>query len=121
MSKRWVVYVAHPLGSGPDREANRKAAAGYCAKIAELGYAPVADWIILSGEWDESKRELGLACDFALIERCHALWMVGPRVSPGMALERGHAERCGVPVLDFTGDRWAFAEEHHDLRKEERS
>jgi hypothetical protein len=101
-----VVYVAHPLGAGSDREENRRSAAKWCAHIGELGYAPVADWIILSGEWDETKRELGLEIDFALIHRCDELWMVGPRVSPGMKLESDHARRLGIPVFDYTGDRW---------------
>jgi hypothetical protein len=47
-------------------------------------------------------RDLGLACDFALIERCDELWLVGGRVSPGMALEAEHARKHGVTVADFT-------------------
>ena len=38
-----LVYVAHPLGSGRDREMNRASASRFVARIAELGFAPVAD------------------------------------------------------------------------------
>ena len=82
---------------------NRASASRFVARIAELGFAPVADWIILSGQWDESKRELGLAVDFGLIEKCDELWLCGPRVSPGMLLEARHARTWGVRVYDYTG------------------
>jgi hypothetical protein len=98
-----LVYVAHPLGSGSDREENRRNAALYVAAIGELGFAPVADWIILSGMWSEEKRDMGLAIDFALIGRCDELWLVGPRISPGMAAEASHARAHDIDVLDFVG------------------
>lgn len=101
-----VIYVAHPLGQGPDREENRVSATCYCAAIAELGggglFVPVADWIILTGVWDETKRDLGLFCDKALIARSDQLWLVGPRFSPGMRDEAEHALLLGKPVYDFT-------------------
>jgi hypothetical protein len=103
-----VVYVAHPLGAGADRERNRIAAAKWVAWVGDQGVAPMADWIssrswiILSGEWDETKREAGLKIDFALIERCDELWLVGSCVSSGMKLEAEHALDCGKPVMDFT-------------------
>jgi hypothetical protein len=98
-----VVYIAHPLGAGPDREQNRRNAARWAAWAAVIEEAsPVCDWIVLSGELSEDHRELGLACDLALVERCDELWLVGGRVSPGMALERDHAIACGVVVVDKT-------------------
>lgn len=99
---RPVIYVAHPLGSGPDREQNRQNAARWCAWVAESSAAPVADWIVLSGVWTEDKRALGLEVDFALIERCHAVVLVGGRVSPGMQLEADHGEEHDVPAIDLT-------------------
>lgn len=97
-----VVYIAHPLGGGADRERNRVAASKWVAWAGELGAAPVADWIILSGEWDESMRETGLRIDYALIERCDELWLVGARVSPGMKLEAECALKLQKRVVDFT-------------------
>lgn len=98
-----VVYVAHPLGMGEDREQNRRNAALWVAWLAEhYGIAPVADWIVLSGVWPESMRELGLKIDLALIERCDEIWLVGGRVSPGMQIELEEARRLGKTVVDMT-------------------
>lgn len=97
-----VVYVAHPLGTGPARESNRFRAAQWVAWVGEQGCAPVADWITLSGVWTEDKRELGLAIDVALVARCDELWLVGGRVSPGMAIEAEAARKAGVKVVDLT-------------------
>jgi hypothetical protein len=92
------VYIAHPLGSGADREKNRERAARWVAWAALQGVAPVADWIILSGQWDESMRDLGLAIDVELVKRCDEVWLVGGRISPGMKIEAASAKR----VIDLT-------------------
>lgn len=108
-----VVYIAHPLGAGLDREANRVNAARWCAWAAcTRGVAPVADWIILSGELDESpeNRTLGLACDVALVARCDEVWLVGGRVSPGMQAEADAARDLGIPVVDLTSLGYAAPE-----------
>jgi hypothetical protein len=99
-----VVYVAHPLGASEDRELNRANAAKWCAYLAKTyKLAPVADWIVLSGVWNETTdlRELGLSIDKALIERCDELVMVGGRISPGMAIEAEHARACRIPVTSL--------------------
>jgi hypothetical protein len=101
-----AVYVAHCLGSGPDREDNRKSAARWCAWLAtHFDIAPVADWIILSGEWAETPelREKGLSIDVAIIERVDEVWMVGPRLSPGMMIEARYAVDAGKPVRNLVG------------------
>jgi hypothetical protein len=99
-----VIYLAHPLGSGPDRETNRAAAAKWLAHFVGNGVAVIADWIILSGEWAElpEKRALGMAANMALVARCDEVWMVGGRVSPGMKAEAEEARRLGKAVLDLT-------------------
>ncbi len=98
-----TVYIAHPLGKGPDREANRASAAKWVAWAAEQGVCPMATWITLSGEWDESDehRRRGLEMDYAQINRCDEMWLCGSHISPGMGLEAEHAKRISVPVLDM--------------------
>lgn len=101
-----IVYVAHPLGSGPDREQNRRNAAEWCAFFAEhYNIAPVADWIVLSGIWDEQPnyRWRGIEIDKALVARCDEVWLCGGRISPGMQIEKDTAARLGVTVRDWTG------------------
>lgn len=100
-----VAYVAHPLGSGEDREQNRANAAKWCAWIVQnLGVAVCADWIILSGEMEETpeNRSLGLDCDFSQIYICHLFISCGGRHSPGMVQERDVALRAGLPAFDVT-------------------
>ena len=99
-----IVYIAHQLGGGPDREENRAKASKWAAWCASKGNAPIADWIILSGEWAESPelRAKGLAIDCELVALCDEVWLCGPRVSAGMAIEREHAVGLNIPVLDLT-------------------
>lgn len=98
-----VVYIAHPLGGGPERELNRERATRWAVWAAvHMGVSPVADWIVLSSLLDESNRSLGLACDVALLPRCDELWLVGGRISEGMAIERDTAWDAGVLVRDLT-------------------
>ncbi|HMI92905.1 MAG TPA: DUF4406 domain-containing protein, partial [Polyangiales bacterium] len=96
-----VVYLCHPLAG--EIEQNRRNAARWVAwATLHMGVAIVADWITLTGELSEEHRELGLACDLALVERCDECWLVGGRTSPGMALEAQHARDQGVLVRDLT-------------------
>jgi hypothetical protein len=99
-----VVYVAHPLGSGADREANRARAARWAVWAAEQGVAPVADWILIAGAWRESEeaRARGLAIDCALVARCDEIWLVGGRISEGMRVEANAALAAGAGLRDLT-------------------
>lgn len=101
-----VVYIAAPLNA-PTRagiERNRENAAKWVAWLAaEFPIAPIADWIILTGAWPETMRARGLAVDLALVARADEVWLVGPRVSEGMALEAAHARELGKVVRDCTG------------------
>lgn len=101
-----VVYIAHPLNADTRHgiEANRRNASEWVAWAAAEGVAPVATWITLSGQWEETdaNRKLGLEIDCALISRCDEVWLVGSRVSKGMQIEAEHARRAGIPVLDLT-------------------
>jgi hypothetical protein len=94
-----VVYIAHPLGDGPDRDENMRRGAKWVAWAADQGMAPVCTWIVLASQWPETKRDEGLAVDCALIDRCDEVWLVGPRVSKGMHVEAEHAKKVGKPVF----------------------
>ncbi len=98
-----VIYMAHPLGNGPDREVNLQNAAAWAAWISvTYRVAVVADWIVLASVLSEYWREHGLKVDLALVERCDEVWLVGGRVSPGMQIESEHAKSKGKPVEDLT-------------------
>lgn len=99
------VYIAHPLGSGPGREANRQRASRWVAWAALLeNVSPCATWVILSGVWPESPacRDKGLEGDLKEIDKCDEVWLCGDGVSPGMQIERDHALSTGKVVYDMT-------------------
>lgn len=103
---RLSVYVAHPLGAGPDRDANLRNGALWCAWLAEhFDIAPQAPWVVLASVWDESpeNRKRGIECDLATLDVCAELWLVGPRVSPGMLVEATYMHGLSKPVRDLTG------------------
>jgi hypothetical protein len=111
------VYVAHPLGAGPDRENNRRRAAVWVAWLAERYFvAPVCSWITLAEVWPETQRDLGLEVDRALVEFCGRVVLVGDRVSPGMQCEARWAMevidltfvRCSTPDALTEGAIWAI-------------
>lgn len=94
-----AVYVAHQYGGKPE---NREAAKRWVRWLAELGYAPICTWIVLTEMWDESHRDDGLTIDCELISRSDVVLLCGHDVSSGMQVERDYADGCGVPVVDVT-------------------
>ena len=95
-----TIYLAHEYGGDPK---NREAAKRWARWALDRGVAVVADWLWITEVWDESRRDQGLAIDFELIERVDEVWLVGPRISDGMAQEAKHAKFHGKAVFDFTG------------------
>lgn len=91
MPERPLVYIAHPLGAGPDRDENLRKATWWCAWAADQGVIPCAPWIAIATHWPETRRDEGLAIDLATISRCDEVWLCGPRVSPGMLIEASFA------------------------------
>lgn len=103
-----MVYVAHPLGpDGDQRRANQASAAKWCAALAKRYRVSVAaDWITLSSVWPETPelRALGIQLDLIQVGRCDEVWLCGPRVSEGMAIEGAHSAAVHAkPVRSFIG------------------
>ena len=100
-----IIYMAHPVAG--DVENNLERARQWLKWAIENneGVAVMANWIIECELWDDSdpeQREAGLKRCEALVERCDELWLVGPRISSGMARERKLAEEKGLRIRDFT-------------------
>jgi len=100
-----VIYMAHPVSGDVDN--NLKRARLWVRWIEEThrGVAVVASWITECEVWDDAdpkQRAAGLERDKAVLERCDELWLVGPRISNGMAIERAHAEEKGLRIRDLT-------------------
>ncbi len=90
------VYIAHPYGGSAE---NRELAIQFFMRAAELGYEPVAPWLIVTAHWDESRREQGMAINRSAVLACHQLWLCGAEVSPGMLDEaRWFAQHRNFPA-----------------------
>jgi hypothetical protein len=106
MHPQQVVYIAAPL-SAPTRaeiDANRERAARWAAwALVARGVSPSCSWIVLTGVLDETpeNRARGLAADLLQVERADEVWLVGGRISSGMATEAAHAHRCRIPVVNL--------------------
>lgn len=96
------VYIAHPLGSDPaGRQNNCDRATMWFMWAADQGVCPIASWILLARYWPETRRDDGLAIDFACIEACDEVWLCGPTLSPGMKAESEYAAAIGKVVRHF--------------------
>ena len=98
---RMKVYVASRYAG--NIEANTRAAIGYCRRVVEAGYMPVASHLLYPQILDDgnpAERELGLAFGLALLRVCDEVWVFGA-VSPGMAAEIEAAKRLDKPLRYF--------------------
>lgn len=112
-----VVYIAAPLSAPTPEgiEANRHRAALWAAwALTEYDVSPVCSWIVLTGILPETpaNRKLGLAADKAQVALCDECWLVGGRVSSGMAEEASVAKK----VVDLTHlGEWPPGYEHESV------
>ena len=99
-----VIYMAHKVsGDVENNLAKAKLWLRWIEKHHDV--AVVASWITECEVWDDDNlehRAAGLRRDFAVIERCDELWLMGDRVSDGMKKETDHAEKHGLVVRNMT-------------------
>lgn len=99
-----VVYLAHPVAG--DVPGNLARAKRWLRWVEERhSVAVCAPWITACEVWDDAdpeQREAGMQRNFAVLARCHEIWLVGGRISPGMARERDFAELLEIPAHDLT-------------------
>lgn len=108
-SERPLVYIAHPLRG--DWEANLADARLWVRAALDAGFAPVAPYLMTEGILREPQdRELGLELDLATIAKCDLVWLCGPVISEGMALEREEALRRHIPVIHWLSREDALRE-----------
>lgn len=96
-----VVYLAHPLGYGPEREANLAEAERWLEWAARQGVAPVASWITLGKFWGPELRETCIELNNEILRRCDQYWMCGELVTDGVERQRQVAERWSLIVRHF--------------------
>jgi hypothetical protein len=109
-----LIYLAHQYFAETKAlmEANRQNAIEWALWIVRtFGVSVSANWIWWCERLAETpeNRELGLSCDDQEIVKCDEFWMVGGRISSGMARGRYVAIDAGVRVRDLTAWGSAFA------------
>lgn len=109
-----VVYVAGPLRDpDPDRLRRNLARARIaCDLLIAAGISPVCPWRDTDPDDVDPVTgalrsrpsmtfEVFMAVDLAQLERCDAVFLLpGWQKSVGACIERGHAERHGIPRFD---------------------
>ena len=88
-----------------DVDANVEAAIGYCRRVIEAGYMPIASHLLypqILNDDDSKEREIGLMFGLALLRLCDEVWVFGP-VSPGVSREIDEAKRLKKRLRFFEG------------------
>jgi len=105
---RPLVYICSPLSG--DVEGNTERTRKFCRFALEKGQIPLAPQLMFPQFMDDSdpeERQLALFMDVILLGKCSELWVLGDRVSEGMAEEIAVAEKRRQQVRYFNSD---FAE-----------
>ena len=99
-----LVYCAHPVGSGPDREANlERFKRWFRWAIDEYpDDSLVATWAVYVQNLRETpdNRTRGIRDDLAVLGRCDAILLCGGYLSPGMDVELTLARKLGLEVVN---------------------
>lgn len=93
-----TVYLAHAYGGDAK---NRAEAMRWFALLSDLGFAVIADWLLLTQVWDESRTKDGLEINKQLIENSDVVLLAGVELSDGMLQERHHAHCCDISTVRF--------------------
>lgn len=95
------VYVASRYAG--DVERNVALAIGYCRRVIDAGYMPVASHLLypqILNDNNPDERELGLLFGLALLRMCDEVWVFG-EVSEGMAKEIEEAKKLNKKLRMF--------------------
>ena len=95
-----LVYVAAAYAG--DIEGNTRKTQGYSKYVIEQGAVPVNPILNFHGVlFDETDRDLALALDMLVLERCDELWAFGEPTA-GMRMELERAKEKNIPIKYIT-------------------
>lgn len=100
---RPIVYICSPYAG--DIEANIAAARRYSRFAVDVGYIPIAPYLLFPQFLDDEnpkERELGLFFGNALMSKCSEVWAFGSRISEGMKAEINRAKWKNYRLRYFT-------------------
>lgn len=97
------VFICSPFrASEPEEQKkNIKVARRICRKALQEGLVPIAPHLFFPqflSDGDEKERELGIHAGLVMLESADEVWVVGNRVSEGMAREIAKAGELGIPT-----------------------
>ena len=106
------IFVCSPFrGIGNTEEAASKdyrrniaLAKGVCRYITEKGGGPYCPHLYFPRflmDSDPDEREMGMLMGQTWLAQCDELWVIGRRISDGMAQEIARAEEWGIPVKHY--------------------
>lgn len=98
-----IVYLAHPVGQ--DEEVRKQNLVNvqkwFLWLIANTDWTINVPWFIYVSNLDESHRKRALRDDLAILDTCHAICLVGGKLTGGMAMELGLAQTKNLKVFDL--------------------
>lgn len=111
--KKKVVFICSPYRAADEKElaenvALARRACRYALDTDCVPYAPHLFFPQFVSEKDE--REKGMEAGLEMLQRVDELWVVGNRVTEGMAQEIALASQKGIPVMTVVDP--LVAEEH---------
>lgn len=95
-----LVYVVSPYRG--DTEANTELAKRVCAMALAEGKVPYASHLFFPQFLDDNdpeEREAGMKAGLEMMQLATEVWVVGNRITDGMAKEIGRANELGIPIF----------------------
>lgn len=105
------IYVCSPYRADDDRELqeNINLARRACKYVIKCGCTPICPQLYFPQFLnEETQREIALKAGLGLVKAADELWVIGPKISSGMASEIKEAARLGVPVRCVTDPQVAM-------------
>ena len=102
MPFRPLVYICSPYSG--DVEENVKKAQEYCRFALNRSCIPIAMHLLLPQFMNDNnpkERDLALFIDLVIMGECQAVWVLGDRISDGVAIEIAKAKKRGQRVKYF--------------------
>lgn len=97
---RPMVYVCSAFSG--DELVNIKKTKSYCRYAIDYGFMPVAPHLMYPQFMDETtERDLAIHMDLVLLGKCEEVWVIGNRLSKGMAIELEQAKWWGKHIRYF--------------------
>jgi len=107
--KRKLIYICSPFRAHEtdaakaelEMKKNLNVARQACGIVMNQGNLPIAPHLYFPqflDDGNEKTRNYGINAGLELLENCDELWVIGERITEGMAREIGKAGRLGLPI-----------------------